>query len=74
MKAQEFKDTRTGEIVTQFNIMDIKFMEKVVTTNGDTVSERQAKREEIAEVIQSEDCTLEDIEDIVGDGDFMDYI
>jgi hypothetical protein len=26
----KFRDIRTGEIVTQFNIFDIKFMEKVV--------------------------------------------
>lgn len=26
---QQFRDTRTGEIVTQFNIFDIEFMEKV---------------------------------------------
>jgi hypothetical protein len=26
---QKFKDLRTGEIVTQFNIMDIKYFENV---------------------------------------------
>jgi len=26
---KKFKDIRTGEIVTQFNIMDIKYMEEV---------------------------------------------
>lgn len=29
MKAQKFRDKRTGEIVEQFNILDIKYMEKV---------------------------------------------
>jgi len=29
IKATKFKDTRTGEIVTQFDIMDIMYMEKV---------------------------------------------
>lgn len=73
MQQKEYKDMRTGEIVTSFNIMDIKHMEEVVTTNGDSRSERDEKRDEIAELLKSEDCRLEDIEDIVGDGDFMDY-
>jgi hypothetical protein len=29
MESQKFRDTRTGEIVTQFNILDIQYMEKV---------------------------------------------
>lgn len=29
MKSKKFKDKRTGEIVTQFNILDIEFMEEV---------------------------------------------
>lgn len=29
IKSKRFKDLRTGEIVTQFNIMDINFMEEV---------------------------------------------
>lgn len=29
MKSKRFKDIRTGEIVTEFDIMDIKYMEEV---------------------------------------------
>jgi len=29
IESQKFRDIRTGEIVTQFNILDIKYMEKV---------------------------------------------
>ena len=29
VESQKFRDKRTGEIVTQFNIMDIRFFEKV---------------------------------------------
>lgn len=29
IESQRFMDTRTGEIVTQFNILDIGFMQKV---------------------------------------------
>jgi len=29
IKARKFKDTRTGETVTQFNIFDIKYMEEI---------------------------------------------
>jgi len=29
MESKKFRDTRTGEIVTQFNILDIKYMEDV---------------------------------------------
>ena len=28
--SRKFKDIRTGEIVTQFDIMDIKYMEEVI--------------------------------------------
>lgn len=33
MESKKFKDTRTGEIVTQFNIMDIKYMEEIKPEN-----------------------------------------
>lgn len=29
IKPKKFRDKRTGEIVTRFNILDIKFMEEV---------------------------------------------
>jgi len=29
IESKRFRDTRTGEIVTQFNIFDIKYMEEV---------------------------------------------
>jgi len=29
IESKKFRDTRTGEIVTQFNILDIKYMEEV---------------------------------------------
>jgi hypothetical protein len=29
IRSQRFRDTRTGEIVTQFDILDIKYMEKI---------------------------------------------
>jgi len=29
IKNKKFRDTRTGEIVTQFNIFDIKYMEEI---------------------------------------------
>jgi len=29
IKSKKFRDTRTGEIVTQFDILDIKFMEEI---------------------------------------------
>ena len=33
IESQQFKDIRTGEIVTQFSILDIKFMEKIEKRN-----------------------------------------
>jgi len=29
MESKKFRDKRTGEIVTQFKLLDIKFMEEV---------------------------------------------
>jgi hypothetical protein len=29
IESKKFRDTRTGDIVTQFNIFDIKYMEEV---------------------------------------------
>lgn len=29
IQSKKFRDTRTGEIVTQFNILDIAYMEEV---------------------------------------------
>lgn len=29
IEPKKYRDTRTGEIVTQFNIFDIKFMEEL---------------------------------------------
>ena len=30
MESKKFRDKRTGEIVTQFNIMEIKYFEEVI--------------------------------------------
>lgn len=72
--AKLYKDSRTGEIIDKFLISDIQFMEEVITTNGDTRKEVQEKRQQIYDIASTNNCELSDIEDIVGDGDIIDYI
>jgi len=42
---KKFKDTRTGEIVTQFNILDSKYMEEVKDEDIEVVYEDDEKIE-----------------------------
>tara|TARA_Y100000310_G_scaffold33567_1_gene31725 strand:+ start:950 stop:1123 length:174 start_codon:yes stop_codon:yes gene_type:complete len=42
---QPFRDKRTGEIVTQFSILDIEYFEEVPTTKKNTKKYRQGWKE-----------------------------
>ena len=53
--SKKFKDTRTGEIVTQFNIMDIKHFEEV---------EEEDDYKIVVEGVKLKDLTLEELEEV----------
>ena len=52
---KKFKDKRTGEIVTQFNIMDIKHFEEV---------EEEDDYKIVVEGVKLKDLTLEELEEV----------
>lgn len=47
MESKKFKDTCTGEIVTQFNIMDISHMEEVVEDDNTMKKDTRERLEAI---------------------------
>lgn len=51
---KKFKDTRTGEIVEQFNIMDIKYMEEL----NDELEKEEYTEEEYDEEKYGEDIDM----------------
>ena len=42
IKSKRFKDTRTGEIVTQFNILDCAFMEELPDEDEQNSDEKKS--------------------------------
>ena len=72
IKSQLFKDTRTGEVVSQVPISEISFFEPVVNNHNDTAKE-------VAEIAKTLwECAgegnFEAFEEAIGDGDPFDYI